>query len=190
MSEFAYAYMLGLYLGDGHISSHPRGVFRLRVFLDRAYPVIVDECVAAMSVLAPDNRVSVLHPPGSHMDIPSAFSRHWPCLFPQHGPGMKHKRSIILEPWQRVILEQNPWRFLRGLTHSDGSRFINTIKHPRKTYRYLRYEFSNRSDDIRALFCEYCDKVGVEWRPTNRWNISVARRDSVALMDRHIGPKR
>jgi hypothetical protein len=190
MSEFAYAYMLGLYLGDGHISSHPRGVFRLRVFLDRAYPVIVDECVAAMSVLAPDNRVSVLHPPGSRMDIPSAFSRHWPCLFPQHGPGMKHKRSIILEPWQRVILEQHPWRFLRGLTHSDGSRFINTIKHPRKTYRYLRYEFSNRSDDIRALFCEYCDKVGVEWRPTNRWNISVARRDSVALMDRHIGPKR
>jgi len=45
-----------------------------------------------------------------------------------------------------------------------------------------------RCDDYR--FCEYCDKVGVEWRPTNRWNISVARRDSVALMDRHIGPKR
>jgi hypothetical protein len=50
--------------------------------------------------------------------------------------------------------------------------------------------FSNRSDEIHAPFCEYCDKVGVEWRRMNRWNISVARRESVELMDRHIGPKR
>jgi len=48
----------------------------------------------------------------------------------------------------------------------------------------------NRSDDIRALFCEYCDRVGVEWRRMTQWDISVARRDSVALMDRYIGPKR
>jgi len=59
-----------------------------------------------------------------------------------------------------------------------------------KTYRYPRYNFTNHSDDIRAVFCEYCDKVGVEWRRMNRWSISVARRDSVALMDRRIGPKR
>lgn len=39
-------------------------------------------------------------------------------------------------------------------------------------------------------FCEYCDEVGVEWRVMNRWTISVAKRDSVASMDRFIGPKR
>ena len=99
---------------------------------------------------------------------------------------MKHLRPIVLEPWQREILDRYPWRFLRGLIHSDGCRGINTIKHPNKTYRYPRYQFSNRSDDIRGLFCDYC----VEWRQMNRWTISVARRDSVALMDRHIGPKR
>ena len=27
--------------------------------------------------------------------------KHWPCLFPQHGPGRKHERKIRLEAWQR-----------------------------------------------------------------------------------------
>ncbi len=190
ITDFAYAYLLGLYLGDGTISSGPRDVYRLRIFLDRAYPVIVDECVAAVSLLAPGNRVSVVHSPDSYMDVVSSFSRHWPCMFPQHGPGMKHRRPIVLEPWQRAIVETHPWRFLRGLIQSDGCRSINTIRHPKRTYAYPRYQFSNRSDDIRGLFCEFCDRVGVRWRRMNRWTISVARRESVALMDRHIGPKR
>jgi hypothetical protein len=189
-TNFSYAYLLGLYLGDGCISRHRRGVFRLRVYLDRRYPIIVAECEAAMSIVLPPSRVATVHSSQAEMDIPGSYSRHWPCLLPQHGPGMKHLRPIVLEAWQREILDRYPCRFLRGLIHSDGCRSINTIKHPKRTYRYPRYEFSNRSADIRNLFCEYCDKVGVEWRRMNRWNISVARRDSVALMDRHIGPKR
>ena len=172
MTDFAYAYLLGLYLGDGTISTGPRDVYRLRIFLDRAYPLIVDECVAATSLLAPGNRVSIIHSPDAHMDVVSAFSRHWPCM------------------WQRAIVEAHPWRFLRGLIQSDGCRSTNTIRHPKRTYVYPRYQFSNRSDDIRWLFCEFCDRVGVRWRRMNRWTISVARHESVALMDRHIGPKR
>jgi hypothetical protein len=190
ISEASYAYLFGLYLGDGTISHHPRGVFRLRVCLDRAYPIIVAECEAAMSVLVPENRISTARSPRENMDIPSAYSRHWPCLFPQHGPGPKHHRAIVLASWQREILDRWPWRFLRGLIHSDGYRGLNTIRHPKKTYAYSRYQFSNRSQDIRNLFSEYCDNVGVEWRQMNRWTISVARRQSVALMDQHIGPKR
>ena len=141
-------------------------------------------------MLAPENAVSVIRRPACQVDEPSAYSRHWPCLLPQHGPGVKHERPIVLEPWQREILDLYPWRFLRGLIHSDGCRSTNTIHHPKKTYRYPRYNFTNHSDDIRDLFCEYCDRVDVEWRRMNRWTISVARRGSVALMDRHIGPKR
>jgi hypothetical protein len=189
-TEFAYSYLLGLYLGDGTLSKYPRGVFGLRVSLDRAYPVIVAECEAAMAIAMPASKVGRVRSRREQMDQPYSYSRHWPCLFPQHAPGLKHLRPIVLEAWQREILDQHPWRFLRGLIHSDGYRGINTIKHPKKTYRYPRYQFTNHSDDIQGLFCEYCDKVGVQWRQMNRWNISVARRESVALMDRHIGPKR
>ena len=190
LTDYSYAYLLGLYLGDGCLASHPRGVFRLRISLDRAYPAIRGECVAAMSIVMPASEVGVARHPSAQLDVPGSYSKHWPCLFPQHGSGLKHHRRIELENWQRAIVDQHPWRLLRGLIHSDGCRHLNTIRHPKKTYRYPRYEFSNRSDDIRGLFCEYCDRVGVEWRRTNRWNISVARRESVALMDHFIGPKR
>lgn len=55
----AYAYLLGLYLGDGCLAAYPRGVFRLGIYLDRAYPRIVAECEAAMSLVMPSSRVSV-----------------------------------------------------------------------------------------------------------------------------------
>ncbi|MBA3888784.1 MAG: helix-turn-helix domain-containing protein [Acidobacteria bacterium] len=34
-----------------------------------------------------------------------------------------------------------------------------------------------------------CDLMGIAWRPWGRWHISVARRDAVALLDEHVGPK-
>ena len=57
ITDHAYVYLLGLYLGDGSIASHPRGVFRLRISLDRAYPVIMAECQAAMALIMPSNKV-------------------------------------------------------------------------------------------------------------------------------------
>ena len=45
-SRHSYVHLLGLYLGDGCISSHPRGVYRLRIALDMRYPRIVEECAA------------------------------------------------------------------------------------------------------------------------------------------------
>jgi hypothetical protein len=191
LTDYAYAYLLGMYLGDGCLLRAARkGVYRLNISLDAAYPIICEEAQAAATIVVPASKASIRRHPRHRLRWVDSYSKHWPCLFPQHGPGLKHKRPIVLDPWQREIVDRYPWRFLRGLIHSDGCRHINTIKHPNKIYRYPRYAFSNRSDDIRALFCEYCDKVGVEWRGMNRWNISVARRGSVALMDRHIGPKR
>ena len=38
LTRYSFAYLLGLYLGDGLISQHPRDVHRLRIFLDRKYP--------------------------------------------------------------------------------------------------------------------------------------------------------
>ena len=71
----------------------------------------------------------------------NAYSQHWPCLFPQHAPGPKHLRPIVLEQWQaRIGLELHPRMLLRGLIHSDGYRGMNRIKGG--AYTYPRYMFS------------------------------------------------
>jgi hypothetical protein len=188
LSEAAYAYLLGLYLGDGHIARIGR-VHVLRIYLDRSYPGIVHGCAEAMQQVVPLNKVSVYHDPTAFMDRVQSYSKQWTCLIPQHGPGLKHLRRIELTDWQRAITHRHPEPLLRGLIHSDGCRGTNTIKHPKKTYRYPRYQFSNRSDDVKGIFCEHLDLVGVDWRVMNRWTISVARRESVALLDEFIGPK-
>jgi len=187
---FQYAYLLGLYLGDGCLLRHPRGVYRLHVFLDSAYPIIAAECEAAMSLVMPASRASCLRHPRYNMLGVVSYSKHWPHLFPQHGPGVKHKRRIALEPWQERVVERHPGRLLRGLIHSDGCRVVNRIRHPKKTYEYPRYFFTNRSLDIQRIFCDTCDRLDVAWRQDGPWNVSVARRDAVAIMDRHVGPKR
>jgi hypothetical protein len=105
------AYLLGAYLGDGHIALTRRGVYRLRVACDLM-----------------------------HLNI-----AWWIAL---------------------------------------------AIEHPRRTYEYVRYQFTNRSDDIRQIFCDACDPLGVGWRVMNRDTISVARRESVSKLDAFVGPKR
>ena len=51
--------------------------------------------------------------------------KHWPCLFPQHGPGRKHERVLGMADWQWTIIREHPADFLRGLFHSDGCRASN-----------------------------------------------------------------
>ncbi len=56
-------------------------------------------------------------------------------------------------------------------------------------YAYPRWFFSNRSADIRALFCAYCDALGIRWTQSSLRNISVAHRRSVALLDSFVPAK-
>lgn len=108
-------------------------------------------------------------------------------------PGPKHLRTIELVDWQREIVEARPQEFLRGLIHSDGCRCVNEftveLKGGPKRYRYARYFFSNLSADIRGLFCETCDRLGIKWTLSNHRNVSISHRASVELLDSFIGPK-
>ncbi|RPK66479.1 hypothetical protein EES43_05945 [Streptomyces sp. ADI96-02] len=191
----AYAYLLGLYLGDGWISAARRGVYFLRIACADAWPGLIDACAEAILAVRPGNKVFRVQRPGCQNV--TSWSRHWPCLFPQHGPGRKHEREIALEPWQRRIVDSHPWDFVRGLIHSDGCRVTNwttrLVAGERKRYEYPRYWFTNVSDDIRRLYTDTLDSLGVEWKNCARagkpYNVSVARRASVALMDAHVGPK-
>lgn len=135
----------------------------------------------------PSSRVGVFPHRHENADEVSSYSRAWPCLFPQHGHGKKHLRKIELVGWQEHIA--NTKELLRGLIHSDGSYSVNTIRHPKKTYVYPRYLFSNRSADIRRIFCEACDRLEIEWRVMTKYDISIARRESIAMMYEFVGPK-
>lgn len=120
-------------------------------------------------------------------------SKHWPCLFPQHGPGKKHDRKIELAPSQHTIVAGHPGDFVRGLFHSDGWRGVNRVRgrlaDGDRWYEYPRYMFSNESKDILCLCGEALDMLGVAWRFSRRNAISVARRDAVARLDEFVGPK-
>ena len=187
-SSPAYAYLLGLYLGDGTISKMAKGVFRLRIFCCDAYPHLMDLCAEAMTSVLPGHRVGRFPCVGC-TDV-SSYSKHWPCLFPQCGPGRKHQRSILLTAWQAAIVREYPKDFVRGLIHSDGCRSINPIRAATgKMYFYPRYEFTNRSQDIKDLFCSACDLLHVEWKVMNRSTISINKRADVAFLDTFIGPK-
>ncbi|MBW8740510.1 MAG: helix-turn-helix domain-containing protein [Streptomyces turgidiscabies] len=196
LDEEAYSYLLGLYLGDGHISHYSQHrVPNLMITCTESWTGLMDECERAMRTVFPDNSVCRVRRTGcSNVKV---YSKHLHCLFPQHGPGKKHDRRIALEPWQQATVDARPWAFIRGLIHSDGCRITNwttrVVAGERKRYEYPRYFFSNKSDDIRRLFSDTLDKVGVEWttlaRGSDPFNISVARKASVALMDAHVGPK-
>lgn len=92
-----YAYLLGLYQGDGWISfsgDPAKNVWVLRIACADAWRGLLDECIAAVAAIRPANKVNTVQSDGCKVVV--AASRHWPCLFPQHGPGRKHNRKIEL----------------------------------------------------------------------------------------------
>jgi len=183
----AYSYLLGQYLGDGTIVKVGR-CQRLEIMTTEAYPGIRSEVHDAIERVL-GRRGNERRPSDGVVRVTS-YSSHWSCLFPQHGPGRKHLRPILLEPWQiGIALDAHPAALLRGLVHSDGCRNINWATAGARRYEYVRYSFSNRSADIHGVFAAACDRLGVDWRRSGRWTTSVSRRESVATLDELIGPK-
>jgi hypothetical protein len=183
-----YAYLLGLYLGDGYISHDRRNrTPRLRVTLDTRYPRVIDECATAMATAR--GRGSPCRIVRKGCAEVALYWRHWPCLFPQHGTGRKHTRDIRLTPWQLEVATRHPELLLRGLVHSDGCRIANRVVTRGRAYVYGRYQFKNRSSDIRAIFCMACEHAGVRPTQSGPTTVSVSRSVDVARLDRFIGPK-
>lgn len=173
LAAATYAELLGWYLGDGHLSQGRRGVYALSIVNDEHYPHNNARLQDLMNAVKIEGRAHTRKRPGAI--ITTMTWKHWPCVFPQHGPGRKHERAIVLEPWQREIVEAHPGPFLRGLFHSDGSRVRNWARRPvageLKRYDYPRWQFSNRSPDIRELCCWALDLVEIPWRRSSAWHI-------------------
>jgi hypothetical protein len=152
--------------------------------LDARYPEIASECERAIQAVMPKNRVGRVRLDGWHELF--AYSKSWPCLFPQHGPGKKHERPIALTEWQRRLVTRWPSLLLRGLIHSDGCRFQNTGRN----WSHPRYSFDNLSPGIRTIFCDACDLMGLHWTTSGAHTVYVSRKADVATLDRFVGPKR
>jgi hypothetical protein len=179
----AYSYLLGLYLGDGCIS-RVRRVWRLRIVLDLKYPAIINRCCEAIDAVMPGQHASVMRKPTRCVEV-GQYSKHWPCLFPQHGPGRKHNRPIRLESWQEALVYEETEEFVRGLIHSDGCRVVANDR----GVKSIRYHFSNRSEDIIGLFTAALDHLEIPWTRSTKYIVSIYRKAATARLDEFIGPK-
>ena len=184
-----YAYLLGQYLGDGCLFQVGKAGFGLRISSDSAYPGIIGECCQAIEAVRgrrpyvyryPDKRLSTITSYWEVVAVPVSSTRTRQEAEP-------HDRPL---PWQVRIVEADPGRFVGGLIHSDGWRGLNRVRVKGRLYAYPRYQFSSRPNDIRQLFIYGCELLGVAWRPWGRFHVSVARRESVELLDRFVGLKR
>jgi hypothetical protein len=186
----SYAYLLGAYLGDGHITTSQRTAC-LWIYCADAWPGIQQAVRQAITAVMPSTSVSVVQRTGCV--AVKSFTKHWTCLFPQHGPGMKHTRRIVLEPWQEELVAEHTGPFLRGLFHSDGCRMTNWARRTTagevRRYEYPRWFFTNKSTDILGLCSTSLDRLGIAHRFPRPDTISVARRKAVAMLDAVVGPK-
>jgi len=139
-----------------------------------------------METLMPGQRAHVYKRATSRCIDISMHSKHWPCLFSQHGPGRKHHRQIRLESWQEKHVDAAPESLLRGLIHSDGCRVVANDR----GVASVRYHFSNRSEDIKAIYCAALDRLEIPWTRPSAKDIAVYRKAATARMDEFIGPKR
>jgi hypothetical protein len=178
-----YAELLGLYLGDGHISQLAR-TQRLRLSLDAALPGIVRDAKALLRRMFPAQAVGHITADGGATVVVRVYSSHLSCLFPQAGAGKKHLRPIALEPWQHELVAVAPWRFLRGCIRSDGCVFVNRTGE----YEYLSYGFCNFSTGILDLFEQTCVALGLRPRRYDT-AIRLNRREDVAQLVEHVGLK-
>lgn len=192
----SYSYLLGLYLGDGHISHYSaHRVPNLMITCAESWPGLMDHCEQAMRRVFPDNAVCRVRKTGCRNV--KVYSKHLHCLFPQHGPGKKHQRLIALEPWQREIVDTHPWEFIRGLIHSDRLPH-HQLDHPPRRWR---------AQALRVPAVLLLQQVGRHPEALHRHPQQGRRRvddprsrqrsfqhlhrpqSSVALMDIHVGLK-
>jgi len=191
----AYCYLLGAYLGDGTVSLRSARGARLQVVNDRRYESISQEILATTRTTFPGG-IPRVHPSSTdESDVLSISHPAIPRAFPQHGPGRKHYRAIVLTDWQLELTLAYPGALIRGLIHSDGCRAVNRFRTTMPSgrvaeYSYVRYFFSNQSEDIRRIFAEHCGVLGIRVTQSNRRNLSVSHRPSVAILEDLMGPKR
>jgi hypothetical protein len=176
------------------VNHKPPNGWTLRIACDQLYPGIIDEVRRAMDRTFRGRHSTQIPASTGASDVVSICHPAIGRAFPQHGPGRKHLRKIELADWQLELTRAHPGPLIRGLTHSDGCRVINRFKTKLpsgrvREYAYIRYFFTNHSEDIRQIFIEHCELLGIRVTQSNHRNLTVSHRHSVAILEELVGPK-
>ena len=191
MDESAYAYLLGLYLGDGHIARGRRDVYALSIACSDDWPGLIRAARRALSAVMPASRVCYVQQPVTPRS--KVIRSTGPACFRSMGQGASTIEKSSWSNGNSPSRRKYPGELARGLFHSDGWRGVNRVRRRLadgdRWYEYQRYLFGNESRDILRLCGETLDQLGVAWRFSRRNAISVARREAVARLDEVVGPK-
>jgi hypothetical protein len=119
------AYVIGIALGDGNLSNPNGRAVRLRITCDSKYPLIGEKMQQALSILFPNNKVSIRYRnPSTCFDI-SVYSNKLNDLLPWTcGKGTKLEQNAHVPNW---ILENLSYsrECLKGLLETDGCIYID-----------------------------------------------------------------
>ena len=175
-----YNYILGLYLGDGCISTHKMS-YKLRIPQDNKYPKSIINIKNILNSFFPNNTF-ICNPNGC--TVIGIYDKNLPLYFPQHGGGKKHDRPIILSDYQRDNIDY--LNLMSGLWMSDGSYYLAQKK-------YECYNFTNKSTDIISLFEECLNNFKIAYRKRIKkngvWIIEITKKSEVLKMKDLVGIK-
>lgn len=181
-----YSYLLGLYLSDGYISFHER-TKRLRIALGENETGTQERASKFLSDLFPRNKVSTHKRLGSKCVDVSVYSNKLDQLFPDAEilGGPKHLKDLKVLDWQIHILDMYPREFILGCIHGDGCRYLSGGK-------YLYYNFTNMSVQIKQLFVGACRAVGIKFPDRfqiERKRVNIYAKENIAILESFWVPK-
>lgn len=186
----AYSFVLGLYLCDGYISQYKTHRAEcIRMFNDVKYEQDTLEWANNLQILFPENKVSIRKLKSNCREV-KTYSKRLSLLFPQVGKKCKHERKLIFTEWQMDIIKQYPKEFIRACFQSDGCVFTHTVNN----YKYKRYSFTNKSEDIIDLFLFCLKQVGIEkekyLHPQKHFLVQNFKKDQLPLLESIIFEKK
>lgn len=182
-----YAYILGCYLGDGHISKLPR-TYRLRIYNDVKYPEIIKDQISSLKKLFTTNKIMARKQLHANCVEVVTHNKNLARLFPQHGDGKKHSRDVTLTDWQWKIVNLEPECFIKGLIDSDGSHILHQQIIKGVIYKRYKYQFTNKSSDIISMYLKVMEMLGISAKPTTKKcgtvNVFTNKKDDVIKLDK------
>ena len=192
-----YCYVLGLV--PRRRLHHASG--RQRLLADNSdalYPRVIGKAENSLAELLPDRRVACYRHPVDRKVVLQVAWATLPYAFPRRRPRPEAPTARSeLVAWQ-LELHAAPTPSDSADPRAHPLRRLSlhqSLRHeaPERAGRPVRVSALLLHQPLRRhprIFCDHCDLLGIRWTQSNQRNISVSHRDSVALLDSFVGPKR